>query len=540
MKQFLFQICLCFLILLTGCQEIVQHKTLNRPIKNPFQELLAPAPHPHEWQNQPLKKVDPQTLNLPKEYHQEIALNLTESIPLKETLYEISKLLNLRISIDNELNDGITLSTGLRPFSEILDEICLQGKLRAFYRHGILRIEADKPYAKTYSLQFLNFSRESENKMSTSTDVFFNGYSLTNNKPASSEGSRSAVTIQGKSDFWDELDKVFKIIMASGGTYSFHRQAGLVSLFGTKSQHDLIEDYLLKLQQTVSSQVLIEAKIIEVTLNDDFRSGIDWQKIQGSGDFRVNMPFGNMATKGRFTDPSRIMQETIMIGAQQGSFKALLSLLEEFGTSRTLASPRLTVMNNQVAVLKVAQNQVYFRLRYDRQFVGVADRETINVGSDAQTVPIGLVMSVQPSIDLQTGQVILFLRPTVSRFAYSVPDPAVEIAKTLTTAAAEKDVPMPPSLVPVVDVREMDSVLRIKSGETAVLGGLMEVRSQDDSQKVPVLGDIPIIKEAFSNVSKTERIVELVIFLRATIIDDRAKLHPTDHRLRSFVSDPRP
>jgi len=148
-------------------------------------------------------------------------------------------------------------------------------------------------------------------------------------------------------------------------------------------------------------------------------------------------------------------------------------------------------------------------------------------------------MSVQPSIDQETGDIILSLRPTISRLTHSVSDPAVEIA--LANARAHSSVQPKPSLIPVVEVREIDSVLRLHSGEIAVLGGLMEARATNGTAKVPIAGDIPLLGQLFTASADGDEVVELVILLRASIMEDAPSPDSADQRLyEEYVEDPRP
>jgi type II secretory pathway component GspD/PulD (secretin) len=153
-------------------------------------------------------------------------------------------------------------------------------------------------------------------------------------------------------------------------------------------------------------------------------------------------------------------------------------------------------------------------------------------------------MSVQPSIDPETGEIILFLRPTISRLNQAVRDPAVDIAYNANISAgtsASELIKPHPSLVPVVEVREIDSVLRLKDGEIAILGGLMEIRSTQDNAKLPFLGDVALVKELFNSYSEGDLVVELVILLKASILEDVANPDNADQRLlQSYIRDPRP
>lgn len=388
-------------------------------------------------------------------------------------------------------------------------------------------------------MQFLNLTRSSQNRISTATDVFSHVNTSTSAKNQNDNGSNSEVTVNTNNDFWSELENNLKIILQEGepkATYSLNKQAGLISICGNSKHHILVKEYIKKLTAISSSQVLIEAKIIEVVLKDQFRSGINWQKIGTRNDLQVNAPFGDMS-RSHFLDPNSAQNEMISFGATGKTFSAIIKALEEFGAVRTLSSPRLTVMNNQTAILKVAQNQVYFRLNYDKQYNNSANRESVSVSSDIQTVPIGLVMLVQPSIDRQGSKIILFLRPTISRLSKSVADPAVNIVYNSSINASNADnsklASAKPSLIPVIEVREIDSILQLLNGELAVLGGLMEVRSVQHDVKAPGLGDIPILKELFSSHAEGDEVVELVILLRAIILPSgqAPKPNTSDQRL---------
>lgn len=410
------------------------------------------------------------------------------------------------------------------------------GKLRLVVKGTTLRIEPDKPYSKNYNIQFLNLERSSQNRISVATDVF--GSMNTQNKQILDNGSNSEVKVQGNNNFWAEVENNIKVVLGQGesiGKYSIHKQAGLITVYGNKIQHDLIDDYLVQLKHVTGQQVLIEAKIIEVNLKDAYKSGINWQKL-GGGDLVSKASFGSLASSAPFIDPAFGARDGVNFGVSGTHFSAILQALEEFGSSRTLSSPRLTVMNNQTAILKVAQNQVYFRLNYDRTTGVQNNLQNTSVSSDIQTVPIGLVMSVQPSIDSETGDILLFLRPTISKLAQTVSDPAIGIAYTANGGTGS----FKESVIPVVDVKEIDSILKVKSGEIAILGGLMEVKSNQDQGGLPGLLDVPLVKDLFSSRGEADQVVELVIVLKATIVD---KIEPdeADKRLlTNYLTDTRP
>ena len=316
--------------------------------------------------------------------------------------------------------------------------------------------------------------------------------------------------------------------------FSVNRQAGIISVYASSRTHVQIADYLTRLKQEVASQVLIEARIIEVTLTEDFRSGINWTTLFGgdvnfAADFDINF------------DPSRptgFLQVDLDNSTIAGDpLTGLVQLISSFGTVRTLSSPRITLLNNQTAILKVAENQVYFTTEVEATPVVNADGTTTvsrTLTSTVNTVPIGVVMTVQPAINTGTEEVTLTLRPTISRVVNQVADPAV------TIVAADAGVPNLQSLIPVVEVREIDSVLKMQSSDVAILGGLMQDRAELTNTGVPVLKDVPFLGNAFKSRDERSTVVELVILLRATI-GRQPKPHEQDIDLyRRYNNDPRP
>lgn len=486
---------------------------------------------PSVKRNPPSPKVKP----LPNNFFTPLSIHVNEGVCLKSVLTELAKHANCNLHLDPKIKDTIIFQAHKKPFIYIIDEISSLANLRYSIINNSLRIEVDKPYSFNYDVQFLNLSRKSENRISTATDVFS---TINTSGTLNDNGSNSAVTVSGKSDFWAELNENLKTILATSQedkpSYSIHKQAGIVTIFGTFKHHKNARAYFHSLREATNTQVLIEAKIIEVLLKDEFRAGINWQKISGPSDWRFSGKFGDFSKSSRFLEPTQ--SEMITLGAGRKTFSALLSALEQFGSARTLSSPRLTVMNNQTAILKVAHNQVYFRLHYDKQLNTAVQRENISVSSDIQTVPIGLVMSVQPSIDAKTNKITLFLRPTISKLKETVADPAVSLAQNNTSA------PLNPSLIPVVEVREIDSILSLENGEMAILGGLMEIRSAENTTKLPILGDAPLIKDLFRSHAQEDQVIELVILLKAHILNDNHhKANPADLRLMNlYIPDPRP
>ena len=355
---------------------------------------------------------------------------------------------------------------------------------------------------------------------------------------------------------------------AQGGQarYSINKQAGVVSVFGTSRQQKLVKAYLDKVVSQATAQVLIEAKVVEVALSDQYNTGVDWQalrqNLQGTGfGISSNNP-GTSTTQAIPALPKAGALPTPLGGAGfnaafttfGGDLAAMINLIRAYGDTRTLSSPRLTVMNNHTAVLKVAQNFVYFKMTTTvtatPTTAGAPASQTATYTSQVETLPIGVVMSVQPSIDVDRNTVTLNLHPTVTAWpGTTVSDPAVALSiasacGNSTSAAcstANINSAITSASVPVVDIREMDSIVSVPSGSVIVMGGLMQEISNKQTSGVPGAEDVPIVGNMFRANTDQTQLTELVIFLKATVVHGTDSATWADKDLyQNYVHDPRP
>lgn len=558
------------LTLLTGCQYCARSPLGKEPTREDFQMMTTPA--------EVLGPASPRSkksasVALPAVYKTPLSLHLSPEVRLATALEQIATNLGIDMQVAEPLHTKVvSFSATQKPFIDILENLCSIAKLRYRINGGLLFVEPDTCFSRSYNVQFLNFVRSSENRISSGTDIFSHsvaGYGcIPEGIPAEGayrttgeNGSNTSVSMNSQNDFWKEVEINLRTLLNveespsspsaphnSASSFSIHRQAGMISVWGTSEQHFRVKEYLDALRKAVSSQILIEAKVVEVDLHDHFKSGIDWGLLShehssqkddffGGRNFTQCLEEKGSAPISNLNVTSGFIQYTAQFS---GGLTAILKTLQHFGSTRTLSSPRLTVMNNQSAVLKVARNHVYFKLNYSKHLYTKNDHEDISVGSDIQTVPIGLVMSVQPAIDPVNKSVILFLRPTISRMVNAVEDPSVAIASQNYSKGHDKNTSIPTSKIPVIEVKEIDSVLRLKDNEVAILGGLMETHSTHDRYKNPLLGDVPIVKEAFSSLKKEDTVTEVVILIRVKILDSVTP-DPADRRLiHLYTNDPRP
>ena len=486
-------------------------------------------------------QLEKQKVVIPEILRQEVSLVLNENLSVCSVLCETAKKMNLDFQIDPKIDARIIFRANKKQFIEVLDAICDMANLRYTIRGSFVKVVKDEPYTETYSIQFLNLSRDSENKISIATEVSSTPSELS--EKVGHGASDSTVTVVAKSDFWSELESGIKIIIGSHtdgiANYSINRQSGIITVHANSKTHKQISNYIDRIKETTLSQVLIEAKIVEVVLKNEYRRGIDWDLVSKRS--RIKADFGTMSAGGLGNQLTHGTPVTFSYrtGGSENGMPSILRALEEFGSTRMISNPRITAMNNQAAVLKVAQNYVYFKLNYDKTYSNSdSKREDVAVSSDIKTVPIGLVMFVQPSIDIENNTVTLFLRPTITKLASSVHDPAVDIA--IRSIDSDNNSDYKPSEVPVTEVREVTSVLKLNDGEIAVLGGFMEARSSKHKSGIPLVQDIPIAGEIAGSYGMGDTIVELVILIKVKIVNKRKHLPAADIRLQRFVNDPRP
>lgn len=314
-------------------------------------------------------------------------------------------------------------------------------------------------------------------------------------------------------------------------TYSINKQAGIVSVYANERLHKKVAEYFDELRRSTSSQVLIEAKVLEVRLTDEYAAGIDWNFLDHLGDFQFSLS----VPKPAMTPTTTSLMSVGFVGTDLSSFVTALS---RFGTVQALASPRLTVLNNQSAALNVAENKVYFEVDVTSTTTGSPPSTDVTVDSTVHTVPEGVLINVMPSVDLAKNTISLQVRPTVTKITEYVDDPAVAyIAATLGAAGSTIS-----SQIPVVNVQEVDSVVKMGSGQMIVMGGLLQDSSSSSSEALPVLGETPVIGNLFRNQGDKVSKTELVIFLKATILNDAGEsVHQTDKDIyRVFGQDRRP
>ncbi len=338
------------------------------------------------------------------------------------------------------------------------------------------------------------------------------GPAVSSSGPGNTSGQASRSDSAGKQDQCGKFQEKASVIA--------NPETGIISIRASSRQHEKIQGFIDQIQSSARRQVLIEATIVEVRLNQNYQQGIDWQYFNqgaagraiGQGGttrtFSVNPTTGAFeATTTTSTLPSAIGNTLFSLAFRRGDFLTAIKLLENFGTLKVLSSPKLSVLNNQTAILKVVDNFVYFQVKSDTS-QGQTSTLT-NLTTTPQSVSVGLVMSVTPQIS-ESNSVMLNVRPTISRITGTKRDPHPSLVI--------------PNLVPEIQTREMESLMWVNNGDIAVLGGLMQDVTNNTDDAVPGVSKIPILGNIFTYRNDTTTKTELVIFLRPTVVKE-ANIH---------------
>ncbi len=466
-----------------------------------------------------------------EKFYKPVSLSVTENMSIRNILVQLANTAGLNIFFNGDIEGSVVFHAKARPLIEVLKDICSSVGLKYTINGDSVKIEYDSPMLKVYNVQFLNIERDIHSSISISTDIFSNNNldETTSNTQNNNNGSCSLVTGVSKSDFWEELERSLKLIIGDDekSYVSIHRQGGIVTVYATQNKQELVKNYLKLLKDSSEAQVLIEAKILEVNLNDEFKGGINWDILRNNGAL-ISKNFDN--NMGR-------RSELLSFGISRANLNIVAGLIEKFGAVKTLSSPRITVLNNQSAVLKVAQNEVIYLPSLQRQYATVSDnRSTDFLSTTLHTIPVGLIMSVIPSVDIRNNTILLNLRPTISRIVKYK-----ELPLLYRTNVAGNDnnenTSYQTQKIPIVDVREFDSVLRLQSGQVVVMGGLMQETSHNNRNGLPGLSETDVL---FGAREKGTDVTELVIFLKATILRKKS-YHNADKKLyKKFANDPRP
>ncbi len=507
---------------------------------------------------------------------------VVNEVPVKEILFALARESKLNIDIHPSIQGRATLNAVDQTLPAILERLARQVDLTYKMEGDVLYIAPDSPVLRNYKVDYVNMNRDTKSfigadgQISSSAQV---GDKTSTNGNGANNSSRTSIDSTSRNHLWESLIQNIKELLAEtdkevivtriGSTGKSDRQSnnktsstnsvsnnaqsnnakadteerelqkseyktllaanvianaetGVISVRATNKQHEKVQEFIDKVMGSARKQVLIEATIVEVRLSDSFQAGIDWSRLGrpggagfvfgqtlGSKGFNFNSATGAITKGGTnalgVASTAGLFAGYLNPASAVGNIAASVTLLQQFGDTKVLSSPKLMVLNNQTAVLKVVDNLVYFTVQAQiSQSNSNGAQNLQSITTTPNTVPVGVVMSVTPQIS-DSGNVNVDVRPTISRVLSFVQDPNPQLVNI-------------PSQIPQIQVREMESILQVASGNTAVLGGLMQDEVIRNTDAVPGLSNIPGVGKVFKGKNDATQKTELVIFLRPTII----------------------
>ncbi|KAB2928181.1 MAG: pilus (MSHA type) biogenesis protein MshL [Dechloromonas sp.] len=537
-----------------------------------------------------------QTLALPKPRIQPKAETysvVVNNVQVHDLLFALARDAKVNVDIHPGITGTVSLNAIDQTLPQLLTRIAKQVDMRFELDGPNLSVMPDTPFLKHYKVDYVNMSRDVAATVSTNTQIATGvpgSGSGSSGSVSNSSGNVSSTRIENtsKNQFWVSLEKNIKDILretdkilpegssetvveqnseqtSTGaaalpqtgrtaaqaianalqanpapssnsqrtGTAIFRTntfreaasvimnpESGVITVRATGRQHEKIQEFLDRVINSARRQVLIEATIVEVELADGYKQGIDWSRFRSDGSgFSITRPAG-----GTIADTANAAFNLVIKQLDKTlNLEAAVDFLQSFGTTKVLSSPRLSVLNNQTALLKVVENLVYFNVKSDVTPSNVVGVPPVTATTTTpQSVSVGLVMAVTAQIS-DTENIILNIRPTIS----SVSDWKEDPNPSNKTAGVQ-------NFVPQIRTREIESVMRVTSGDIAVLGGLMEDRVEYNTGRLPLLGQIPLAGELVTKRDNAAKKSELVIFLRPIVIKD-ASLDGDYAGMRDFL-----
>ncbi len=447
---------------------------------------------------------------------------------------------NRNLIVHPEVRGTITLTLKQVTLPEVLDTV--RDVYGYDYRRtgGVYIVLPAALQSRVFEIDYLNLSRAgvsrtrvssgqvTQTRSDSATQTDFGGVASSGSQQEG-QTTGSVIDTVNNSDFWAELQSTLAAIMGGGEGRQVvvNAQSGVVFARGMPEELRAVGEYLERIHGAAKRQVVLEAKIIEVSLSEGYQAGVNWAAVQqqadgdvftggnlsGGGQLGSSPPLAPPLAGGPLTvapgNPitglgSETLGAAFALAFDIGDFNAFVELLETQGDTRVLSSPRVATLNNQKAVIKAGTDEFFVTEVRSNTVTGTAS----TTSRDVTLTPFfsGVALDVTPQISAD-GEVTLHIHPTVSE--------VTDQTKVLTISGQTDTLPLAFS-----EIREADSIVKAKSGQIIAIGGLMRNSSKQVDFSTPVLGRVPGLRRLFGSERDVETVTELVILLRPIVVDD--------------------
>ncbi|MBI5100032.1 MAG: pilus (MSHA type) biogenesis protein MshL [Nitrospirae bacterium] len=481
----------------TKVEPIVLDQTIEKDSKE--QNMIPPAtPEPAVPEFIPVKEAS-------SPLQTKMVSVAARNTPLREVLFTIAETANFNLVMERGVDTEIPVTMTLKNISveDALHIIMDSVDYLYSIKDNIMTISAMG--TEIFELGHPNVIQEY--KIKAGGDIL----SGTSSASAGSGGGNAVsgdVSIQSESDktsfsFWDAVEKSLDTLLKSQNagqrkiqpSFTVNRMAGTVMVTAAKKDLERVGAYINNLKKVLNRQVFIEARIVEVQLSKGLKYGIDWNYIAQSVMLGGKINFGTE----KFTSAVDSNGPNFQIAVTENkNFSFLLRALQEQGDVSTLSNPRINIMNGQTALLSVGRNTSFVSRVETTTTTGTTPTTTFTV--ETNSVLSGIIFGIVPYIH-SNGEITLTITPIISNL--------VELdSKSIGTGGNSIEIKLP-----TVDLREMSTTVNVLDGQMIIIGGLIDKKGELEEEKVPILGDIPILGALFKSVDKVDEKTELVIML---------------------------
>ncbi len=452
-----------------------------------------------------------------------------EAAEVRSLLIGLGKQSPLNLVVDPDVTGTVTADLDEVSLLQILDEVVTPMGYRYRVKDNVLRVFRPRRETRTWRIDYPNHARTGTSDLTLSG---FIGAAVDigqeNSSGSEDDSSALALSTTQTVDLWNEIETSLRALVfgdpeattdpAAGDEEDgaqprrvvVARQSGLVVVTAASEMLDDVHRYLRQVVDSQRQQVLIDAQIIEITLEDELDLGTDFEVSPNYGS-STNGVFARGITTGlreaTITQAFApvLTQGGISFGVARDDLGVVLQAIALQTDVRIVSTPRVTTLNNHKALIKVVRNEVFFVAEVETEVVeAVGTTQTVEFVPTI--VPVGVTLDVTPQV-AEDEEITLHIHPSFSEIV------SVELQPT-----SDPSLPQVGSL-PVIDLREVDTVLRVRNGGTVVLGGLVQSKEFEQERRVPFVGDLPVVGNLFKGQNTEERRTELVIFLTPRILD---------------------
>jgi general secretion pathway protein D len=397
--------------------------------------------------------------------------------------------------------------------NEIFDTLVKSKGLSYSYQKKLLNISGIR--TKTFKLDYISTNRQG----SSSTDISLTGdtgSSTGSEESGSSLSTGAQITSSDKFSFWDAIEKeLSSIINTPADKFKapapiINKEAGLVTISGTPSQIERVTAYMNSMMDRLHKQVMIDVKILSVTLNNARKTGVNWGELYKLQNVKVGYDSVNAKDVDTFTDGkidtakhNGLWHSNLLRLSGDTSVADIIQFLNTQGNVSSVSNPKVVTLNNQPAVFS-SGDQLYYKLSSSSRQSGTGAATEVYSGEIVKSVFAGVLLDITPQVT-DDGEIILKINPSISSAKSDVKSDGVRR--------------LPPDLTK----QQISSVVKLHDGEKIVLGGLIKSSKQKGSYKVPILGNIPVLGYAFKQDTTTEVREELVVIITPHIMTPKNK-----------------